>query len=72
MGDSGPTKKLTEEEAFREHLDDACLVIQRLAPLCQTFDEMIGMIRHATGTDGQPGNDAQLRLLLKMTTVNRK
>jgi hypothetical protein len=63
---------MSPEEEFRQHLDDVVLIIERLAPLCQSWDEMIGMVRHATGGDGAPGNDAQLRLLMKMVKAKLK
>ena len=59
-----PTK-LTEEEAGKEALKDMITVVEKLSPYCNSFEELVGMARHALENDGQ------LRLLLALMKSKR-
>ena len=55
------TLKMTQQEVedkFRESLEDVLVVCDRLAPVCRSVEELIGMLRLAVE------NDAQLRTLM--------
>lgn len=56
------TDKLTQEEAFREHLADLLAIATKMAPLCQTVDELVGVLNLALE------NDAQVRILIKLAS----
>lgn len=45
--------KLTVEQSFRESLKDVVAVVQKLAPHCNGFDDLIGMVELAINNDGQ-------------------
>lgn len=65
-------QKTSTEDPFRESLKDAAVVVERLAPLCSSFEEMVQIIRLAVGTDDLPANDAQLRLIIKAVSGAKK
>lgn len=48
----------SDEDNFRDTLKDVDFMIQKLAPFCGSFEEMLGMIRLSFS------NDAQLKLLM--------
>ena len=54
-------QKLPAEEVFRQGLQAVVEVARKLSPYCQTVDEMVGMVELALE------NDAQLKILLKLT-----
>lgn len=41
------------EEQFRSALADVLAVMRKLAPLCKTVDDMVGMTQLALENDGQ-------------------
>lgn len=49
---------LNPEEQFRLALDDAVAILRKLAPLCGSVEELVGVAELAMT------NDAQLRLLM--------
>lgn len=62
-----PKREPTQEEierGFRESLMDVIAVAEKLAPVCRSVEEMIGVVELAVT------NDAQMRLL--MNSVNQK
>ena len=60
LGTSTQTDKRTEEEeGFRSALEDVVAIIQRLAPICKSINDMLGMVELALK------NDSQCRLLFK-------
>lgn len=54
---------VTREE-FASGLSDALVIIEKLAPYCASFDEMVGLIRPAVGDGETKGNGAQLKVLM--------
>lgn len=62
-----------KEAEIRVILEDAGDVIRALAPHCETFDEMLGLIDLAVGAGRQDGgNDAQLRILKELLSKGRQ
>lgn len=59
-------EKLTQEEVLRKSFEDAYTVLVALGPHCESIEEMTGLIGLAVGDESKPGNDAQLRILLKL------
>lgn len=55
----------TPEEAFRSSLEDVVVLVGKLAPLCKSFKELVGMCELALT------NDAQLRLLMNTVKASR-
>lgn len=53
-------------ESFRESLKDVIPVIEKLAPHCTGFDDLLGMVNLALE------NTAQARILLKIITETKK
>ncbi len=47
------------EEEFRYGLEFTAILLRKLAPVCTTLDELVGMCEYAKT------NDAQLRLLMR-------
>jgi hypothetical protein len=61
-----PREKQVElENSLRESLDDVESIIKVLSPLCETFEDMLGLLAAAKT------NDATLRLVLKEVTQNK-
>lgn len=54
------------EESFKKTLEDVLVVLEKLQPHCESMDELFGMVRLAVGDETTPGNDSQLRLLMKL------
>lgn len=52
----------TAEESFRSTLDDCCVVMKKLMPLCKTVQECVDLCEFAIL------NDAQLQLLMQQIT----
>lgn len=55
-----------QEEGFREALKDVVAVVEKLAPYCQSFDDLVSMVKLAVENDGQ------LRLLMKTLHPNQQ
>lgn len=51
-------KKPTPEDAFRDVLEDVALIVEKLGPICSSFEEMVELLKQAQT------NDATLKLLL--------
>ena len=45
--------EVTKEQVFQRGIDAARVLIEKLKPYCQTFDELIAMLEHAMKNDGQ-------------------
>lgn len=54
------------EEKMRENLMDLSNLLERLAPLCDRTDDLIGVVRLALENTGQ------LRILMKTIMDNKK
>lgn len=54
--------KTTPEDDFRESLADVAVIVQKLGPLCNSWEEMVAMLK--LGTE----NPAQLKLIMKVVT----
>ena len=65
MADTKPTQEQVLD-SFKKSLDDVAVVIEKLAPHCQSFDEMVGMLKLAEENGGQ------LRLLYRIVTDQKK
>lgn len=62
-----PVNKQEElEEGFKSVISDVIPIIQKLAPLCSNYDELVGMLSLALE------NQAQLRLLMKVIQEVKK
>lgn len=55
-----------QDDSHRESLMEVYAVLVSLGRHCDSIDELMGMIRLAVGDEQTPGNDAQLRLLMKL------
>ena len=71
-GETMQDKQLTAEEKFRSSLEDVATVVERLALTCSSFEDMVGMIRLAVGDEGNPPNQGQLRLLMRLVNPQVK
>ena len=58
-------KKTTQEEGFRQVLEDVLPLVERLAGYCNSLEELSAMCRHALD------NEAQLRLLMSVVLGKR-
>lgn len=58
--------KQNPEDAFRENLKDVIAIAEKLAPLCRTVEEMVGMAALALENDGQ------LRLLMREVVQGKR
>lgn len=59
------TRPLAEKD-FRGAFEEALAVIKTIGPQCQSIEELTGLLELAVGDEHTPGNDAQLRILLKL------
>lgn len=57
--------KQTVEQSFRESLKDVTAVVQKLAPHCPSFDDLLGMMELALTNDGM------LNVLMKIVTEKK-
>lgn len=51
-------KKPTAEDQFRESVEDAALIVEKLSLICNSFEEMVELLKAAQT------NDATLKLIL--------
>ena len=59
-------EKQDVEAGFRSALEDVIPIVQKLAPVCRTVDELLGVIETALS------NDAQLRILMQIVAKDVK
>lgn len=51
--------KATQEEGFRRSIEDVILIVNKLHPVCSTFEDLVGVLELSLN------NDAQLKLLMQ-------
>ena len=56
------TPKKSQEQAFRESLQDVVVVVEKMLPLCPSSSDLLDILALALA------NEAQLRLVLQQVT----
>lgn len=59
-------EKPSVEDSFRASLEDVLVVAEKMAPVCQTVDDLAGMVKLALHNEGQ------FRLLMEIVTRKAK
>lgn len=60
---------MTQEEKYRESLKEAFVVLDKLGGVTDSVTELKELVSLAVGDGENPGNDAQLKILLKIMGV---
>ena len=55
-------EKKTDTESIQDTLKDVIVVVEKLAPFCSNFEELVSIVKEALNNGGQA------RLLLKVMT----